>query len=617
MCGITGIISKEKITPAESAVAGRMNKALFHRGPNSEGHFSDPHIEMHMRRLSIIDLEGGSQPLYNENGSIVLIANGEIYNFIELRTELESLGHQFKTQSDCETIIHVYEEFGQDFLSHLRGMFAFCLYDKNLQKVILARDRVGEKPLYLFEKQGKIFFSSEMKSLLEAVPKSERTLDPQNIFEYFLYQYIPEPKTVFKEIHKLPAGHLIEIDLNTFSKQSRSYWTPEVSNREITEDPASSIRSELEEIERIVIRSDVPVGVSLSGGIDSSIVATLAAKNSTHQLHAFSVGYPGYPANDERRAAETLAKKLNMKFHNIEINGDEFLNDFETLVHDMDDPVADIAAYGYYRVAQAAREASVPVVLVGFGGDELFWGYPWVARAAELTHKKKTIGGKISVWVSLTKERGWRVLVRPGTMLRMLKLAFSNETLLYALTPSYRKTTEQKRKIFTRNFLSSVNPHASTAPIKSKNLAVDILSQLRNVWLVSNCLVLGDRLSMAHGVELRLPLVDSTLYSTVYELTNQYPNVHQLGYKHWLIDATKDIIPKEILERKKQGFNPPTREWMATVIQKNAELLLNGKLVSYDILSKRYVSDALASGAQNEFLYTALVLEVWLSKFHV
>jgi asparagine synthase (glutamine-hydrolysing) len=623
MCGICGHISKEKITAQDIELVSNMNDKLSHRGPNSAGYFNDDKVSIAMRRLSIIDLDGGQQPLWNEDKTIVLIANGEIYNYIELKETLEKLGHQYKTSSDCESIIHAYEEYPNNFIEKLRGMFAFCLYDIKKSKIIIARDRLGEKPLYYHIDSSKsISFSSEMKSIISSLKKEDLKLNFSAIYQYFHYQYIPEPQTILENVMKLSAGHLLEIDTRSFEYRISKYWDME-NSPEIKSEPEITIKEELESIHQIITRSDVPIGISLSGGIDSSIIALMTAKNIKGKIHAFSVGYPNSPINDERKNALNLAKKLGFLFHSIEINTIDFVKDFKQMVYDMDDPIADIAGYGYYRVAKEARKNNVPVILAGFGGDELFWGYDWTRKAVERNILKRTLIGKCRLFILLLLERRSGLFKNPAFIIKStLKESFTNSVLLYEWTSSWRRTRLNQKNIFTKSFLKNIdkditNKYESSIGTYTKNIGNRITSILSKVWLISNCIALGDRLNMSQGVELRLPLIDFKLYEKVFGLRKNNPYDYVKGYKHDLIQSTKDFLPEEIINRKKMGFNPPTHEWMKNVVLENKKYLLDGILVNKDILKKEYLLQNFdAESPRFEFLYTALVLEMWLQQYY-
>src|SRR4051794_24473672 len=316
MCGIAGIVSKRPIQPEETAAVGRMNGRLRHRGPDGEGFFTGTNLALAMRRLSIIDLAGAWQPIYNEDRSLAIVANGEIYNYVELRRQLESRGHQLSTDGDIETILHLYEEYGLDCVQHLRGMFAFALWDSKRRRLVVARDRMGEKPLYLFENDGRLIFASEMKALVSSglVPFE---LDPKAVDLYFHYQYVPEPLTPIKGVRKLDAAHLLTVEVDDWRIEEKCYWRMEDAEP-LSGDPTTVIREQLETASELVIRADAPVGVALSGGLDSTAIAALAARKYPGTMHAFSVGYPGRPPYDERADAKALADHLEMPFHDIE-----------------------------------------------------------------------------------------------------------------------------------------------------------------------------------------------------------------------------------------------------------------------------------------------------------
>ncbi|MCM3871566.1 MAG: asparagine synthase (glutamine-hydrolyzing), partial [Pyrinomonadaceae bacterium] len=367
MCGISGLISRARITGGDVARVAKMSRALIHRGPNDAGEYQAEHISIAARRLSIVDLEGAHQPLYNEDRSLVLVANGEIYNHIELRARLEQIGHRFSTNGDCETILHLYEEHGLDCVQFLRGMFAFALWDIKRRRLFLARDPMGEKPLYLYQSDGRILFASEMKALLRSGLVSFE-LDPPAIDCYFHYQYVPEPRTALKDVRKLAAGHLLTVDLESWLVEEKCYWKMEDA-LPIDGGAAALIRQELDTVAQLVTRADVPVGVALSGGLDSSTVAAFAARHCPGELHAFSVGYTGRPAEcDERAEARELADHFGLHFHEAEVSAAEVVESFSDLQFWRDDPIADYAGHSYYALMKLAREHGVPVVLQGQGG---------------------------------------------------------------------------------------------------------------------------------------------------------------------------------------------------------------------------------------------------------
>src|SRR5262249_47088375 len=386
MCGIAGLVSREVVTAREREMVASVNAGLGHGGPDSSGEFQDAHVARAMRRLSIIDVAGGSQPLWNEDRTLVLVANGEIYNFVELREELERAGHRFATGSDCETILHLYEDLGWRCVTRLRGMFAFALWDTRRRNLLLARDRMGEKPLYLAANPNRVVFASELRALVSAgvVPLE---LDPPAIDAYFHYQYIPEPGTPVRGVRKLPPACILTVSLDPWHVKQQRYWHLQ-DVAPIDADPAATLRAELDRVSQLVVRSDVPVGVALSGGLDSSAVAALAVRNYPGRMHAFTVGYEGCPESDERSDARELANYLGIPFHEVELRTADVVKSFPELVSRRDDPIADISGPGYDAVFKLAREHDVPVLLQGQGGDELFWGYPWVRQAVTASELK-------------------------------------------------------------------------------------------------------------------------------------------------------------------------------------------------------------------------------------
>src|SRR5215207_4131121 len=389
MCGISGIISGGRVTPGDMARVASMSRALGHRGPDDSGMFGAPHVALAARRLSIIDLGGGRQPLYNADRSLALVANGEIYNHEELRRRLEARGRRFTTGSDCEAILHAYAEYGTACVEHLRGMFAFALWDDARRRLLLARDPLGEKPLYLYERDGRLIFASEMKALLRSgeVPFE---LDPEAVDLFFHYQYVPEPRTAVRGVRKLDAARLLVVEVEPWRVEERCYWRMEDAPP-LAGDAPALLRGQLEAVGELITRADTPVGVALSGGRDSSAVAAVAARHRG-ELHAFSVGYPGRPEGlDERDEALALARHLRLPFHEVEVETREVVEFFAELNYWRDDPVADYAGHAYYAVMRRAREEGVPVVLQGQGGDELFWGYPQLRRAALESFEKEAL----------------------------------------------------------------------------------------------------------------------------------------------------------------------------------------------------------------------------------
>ena len=637
MCGIAGIVSKELLQGAHFDQVARMSKALIHRGPDGTGEFSARHVALTHRRLSIIDLSHGQQPLYNEDSSLVLIANGEIYNFVELRAQLQARGHIFKTGSDCEVILHLYEEHGSDCVQQLRGMFAFALWDIPRQQLLLARDRMGEKPLYLCEQNGRLYFGSELKALL-SIGTIPFQLDPHAIDCYFHYQYVPEPMTPVKGVRKLPPATVMTITINPWQVKERCYWRMEDAPP-LDGDPGERIRAELDTISELVIRSDVPVGIALSGGLDSSAIAALATRKYPGSMHAFSVGYPGRPFYDERADAKALADHLSMPFHEVEISTDEMVRGFGELIDRYDDPIADLSGYAYFAVMKAAREHNVPVMLQGQGGDELFWGYPWVTQAAEQTFRKSALGPtgspKIGDYLKLgLLPESWskRGLWNWGTSVGWVRTSWKefqrdrlsprDRAVFYDLTPDFHIARRLLRSVYNPGFMESLGASSAydpfTVPAPWPRPDILLTRLICHTYLLENGITQGDRLSMASSVELRLPLIDHRLVETVIGLRKTQSDYH-LPPKSWLRSALRGILPDWVMNRPKQGFRPPVKDWHRALFAKYGDKLNDGFLVQAGVLSpeggRAFAKGPFTLGAVVPLSFKALVLEMWCRRY--
>jgi asparagine synthase (glutamine-hydrolysing) len=631
MCGISGIVTREKMSADLSAAVSRMNAAQAHRGPDGAGEFSAAHVKLMMRRLSVIDLEGGSQPLYNEDKSLALIINGEIYNYRELRDRLQKSGHAFSTETDGEVILHLYEENDSDFITHLRGMFAFALWDVKRRRLVLARDRMGEKPLYLFERDGAIIFASELKGLLHSglVPFE---LNPRAVNLYFHYQYVPEPLTPVKGVRKLDAAHLLVVDAENWRIEEKKYWRMEDAPP-LDGKPGELIREKLEEVSKLIVRADVPVGVALSGGLDSSAVAAFAAREHDN-LCAFSVGYAGRPDCDERRDAAALARHLSLPFHEIELDTETIVDFFPQLNYWRDDPVADIAGFGYYAVMKLARERGVPVLLQGQGGDELFWGYPQLREAAHETHLKAALlesplsqamrqaltlhfpnrraKQTVSSWARdfAGLRSGWRgVRRRRENPARMI---------FYDLSPDFATASAQMRNFYGESFVEQIDGANAgeifTFPEGWSPVETALTKLICDTYLRENGITQGDRLGMASSVEMRLPLVDYKFVETVVGLRKKHSD-STLPPKHWLRQAVKDVLPEWVLNRPKRGFAPPTRVWHEALFAAYGDGLRDGYLVESGVLNSesaaRLAKGEFPADATSPLSFKALVLEYW------
>ncbi len=636
MCGICGIVSKEPINGQTVSLMEKISSKLEHRGPDSNGFYSSGNVALAMRRLKIIDLDGGDQPLFSEDGSLVLVGNGEIYNHIELRNMLEAKGHRFASRSDCETIIHLYEDKGAACLDDLRGMFAFALYDSRSKKLFIARDRLGEKPLYYCHTGKEIIFASEMKAILAWLRPHGVEIDGNSFNLYLHYNYVPEPLTCVKGVSKLPAAHFLMIDTESCTVALKSYWNME-SAAPVDGDPAKMIRDAFDDVARIIIRADVPVGVSLSGGIDSSAVAVFARKYSADSMHAFSVGYPGRPANDEREMAQSLAKKLGFIFHDLELKTEDFVQFFPEMVYCMDDPIADIAAFGYYSVSKAAREHGVPVLLSGLGGDELFWGYDWVVKVVKKNMALLSAREGQLKYHPITAAFHWilenctvkQLSSCPHIIIKHFFMALSRERarfenpdrfIFYDEIPNFITAQWCVGEIVSDEFGSKIrhsNLYSFFENADWSNIPIKICKLLFNTWLYSNCIALGDRMSMANSVEMRLPVLDYRFVELVMGLRKSFPD-HNLGYKRWFKDAMRGIVPDDVLDRKKMGFTPPVVQWYSAIVDEYGCGVEDGMLVAMGLIDRKRVAEFIKKASPcNGSLFVAykiVLFDMWCRK---
>lgn len=642
MCGICGLVSSTALTQAQRQKTRLINGFLAHRGPNGEGYFNADHCALGMRRLSIIDLAGSWQPLYNEDRAIAVICNGEIYNYLELRRELIAKGHQFSTEGDVETIVHLYEDYGEDFVHALRGMFAIALWDARAERLILARDRMGEKPLYLYMDEQSLYFASEMTALLQSrVAKFD--LNPDAVNLYFHYNYVPEPATPVKSIHKLDAAHMLIVDVKDWHLRDVCYWRMEDAPP-LEGDAIEDIRAELDHISALILRSDVPIGLSLSGGLDSSLIAALTTKKYPDVMNAFSVGYATAHKHDEREPARELAKQLGMPFHEIEITTDEMVSVFPEVVRRRDDPIADISGYSYYIIMQKTKEAGIPVLLQGHGGDELFWGYKWVQEAVEDTLlKQQIVTGQLDLWkqraaalpylapITTTPFSGQALKDTAKTLLghptptaeRWRRLMSKDQSAVVFMDAfiGFQLAEQKHKQAYTQQFASQLtsSPYDffsfehpwNDVPVLMTRLISD--SYLRQVGLAQ-----GDRLSMAHSVELRVPLVDYRFFETVIGHRKTKPD-HHLPGKSLLREAAKTILPEWVLNRPKTGFSAPRNVWYTALFERYGDQLRDGYLVQNKILEPGVVNQMVDGmwlfDYAASFPFKALVLELWCRNF--
>ncbi len=615
MCGLAGklVFDGESVAPS---LLRRMCDTLAHRGPDDEGYYISSQIGLGHRRLAIIDLTSGRQPISNEDRSIWVMLNGEIYNYVELREDLLRKGHRFRTATDTEVIVHLYEERGDEFVQSLRGMFALALWDERSSTLLLARDRVGKKPLYysVLDRSG-LVFASELRAVVED-RNVRREIDPEAIDAFLSLQYVPTPLTIYKSIRKLPAGHLLRC--SSAGVALREYW--DVPFRDTTTAPveewSEELAATLQEAVRVRLRSDVPLGAFLSGGIDSSAIVAFMAQQLPQSVVTCTATFDD-AAHDERAHAREVAAHFGCDHREQAVQPD--LIDLPArIVRAFDEPFADPAAIPNYLLAAAARE-HVKVALTGDGGDELFAGY-WRHSRQRLERRLRgafgpvatTLVPAIAPWIA---PAGRRAGLAPLGMPPDQAYAWKHCGLLFDPTLKNRLYSDGMA-IASREFDPSLRfrRYYQRCPIRdplSKALYVDLKTSLPDGILVK-----VDRTSMAHGLEIRSPLLDHT----VVEFAARVPSALKLGRrrgKHLLAMALADRVPGTVLDRPKHGLTTPIARWLRCEWRDVAEDCLLGKAaVGRGLFEPRFVESLWRTHLAGQDLYTQhlwtlVALELW------
>ncbi|HEU4597997.1 MAG TPA: asparagine synthase (glutamine-hydrolyzing) [Pyrinomonadaceae bacterium] len=623
MCGIAGFVGDvDALAGGERRdVLERMCRVIAHRGPDDQGTLVEGGAALGMRRLSIIDLAGGHQPLSGCDPSLSIVFNGEIYNYRELRRELEARGHAFKTDSDTETIVHAFEEYGPSCVEHLRGMFAFALWDARRRSLFVARDRVGKKPLYYtVTARGTLVFGSELKSLL-VHPEVEREIDPSALDAYLTYGYIPDPLSIFRGVEKLPPGcHLTFADGRTHVEQ---YWDFrfEESKERREEDYLDELRALLDESVRIRLVADVPLGAFLSGGVDSSTVVGLMARHTERPVKTFSIGF-NEDSYNELKYARVAAKHFGTEHHEFVVTPD-ICAVVDELVWHFDEPFADSSSIPTYMVSKLARE-HVKVVLSGDGGDELFAGYT-----------RYVIDRRRSGFARLPR------FVREGLMQRAARRLphgargrnFIHDVAFDGLDRYIESvsvfTRLNKSALYTEDFRRQLNGGAARpaemfrahAARSGSSDPLDALLYLDSkTYLPGDILTKVDRMSMAASLEARVPLLDHKLIEFVTRVPASL-KMRGLETKYLLKRAVRDLVPPEILDRPKQGFGVPIEQWINQQLRERVRGTLMEPLARQrGFAEPRYVEllfDEHERGRRDHSteLWALFVLELWHRQF--
>jgi asparagine synthase (glutamine-hydrolysing) len=568
MCGISGIFHPRSHLEDSLSVVKRMTRQLIHRGPDEEGFFQSPKVTLGMRRLKVIDLETGTQPIFNEDQTISVVCNGEIYRYEQIRKKLEKLNHRFSTKSDVEVLVHLYEQFDLDFLNHCDGMFSFALWDKKKGRLIVARDRFGIKPLFYSEQNnGDLIFSSEIPSLLKH-PQISKEWDLIALDEYFALSYIPQPRTIYRAIRKLAPGHLLIASEKGI--EHRSYWNPFHHSSSLDKKTTlDQLDTALNDSVQTMMRADVPMGMFLSGGLDSGTVLYYMAKHASKPIETFSVRFHEKSC-DEGEYAKATAKLFSTNHHELWIPPSS-LEDLPNMLKSFGEPFADPALVPGYSMAQLAKK-NVVVVLSGDGGDEIFGGYRSY-RASLLARKLSFLPNTclrciatLSHYLSSSLKSS-AIIHQANKFLQGASLAFNKDQHAYWKIIS---TDEERRSLYSPDFLTQIGDHPKDSRLFS--MWNHLFDQKHDdalwpyqcldiqTYLTDNNLAKVDRTSMAHSLEVRIPFLDLGVFQSASQLSLPM-RIHRGQTKVALRKLMQNRLPSHVLSLKKKGFSVPLAEW--------------------------------------------------------
>jgi len=622
MCAICGIVNFELHNPVDRHLVKRMTDIQAHRGPDDEGYWFADNAGLGHRRLSIIDLGGGKQPIFNEDGSIGVILNGEIYNYAAITADLVARGHRFRTRSDTEAIVHAYEEYGEGCLEKLRGMFAFALWDSRRRRLFLARDRLGIKPVYYYHGATFLAFASEVKALLE-IPEVPRQLDPIALDSYLSLRYVPGPRTMFKDIWKLQPGHFMVVDEH--GPRITRYWDIEYREKEPSSLAADLERFEalLEESVRLRLIAEVPLGVFLSGGLDSSAILAIMSKIAGQErIKTFSVGYQspdgGEEEENEFHYARQAAQAFGAEHHEFRVQPVDFRDFMPSLVWHLDEPLGDPSSIPLYFIAQLARKY-ITVVLSGEGADEILAGYGIYPRMLALDSVHRGLPECVKYAPRLAARLPWEK-VRRYAQLAAMPLEAGYRGVSRAFFPDQKRRllagpggngfSTELDGIFAAHF--GAVSHAS--PL-DRMLYVDA-----KVWLPDDLLLKADKMTMANALELRVPFLDHKLVGFAAQLAQDRKLRGGTG-KYLLRRLMEPILPPSIIRRPKKGFPVPTQKWLRGQLKDFArQALLDSASACRLYLNPQVIEQMIGEHEQGranrqEEIWSLLVFEFWHKLF--
>ncbi len=623
MCGICGIFYTDRTRRVERGPLAAMNDRIVHRGPDDDGFFLDGNVGLAMRRLSIIDVKTGHQPIANEDENLWIVYNGELYNHQELRKDLESRGHRYRTKSDTETIVHLYEEYGQDCVKYLRGMFAFAIWDRRRRNLFIARDRLGIKPLYYHFDGQTLLFGSEIKTIL-AFPGVRAEFNRATLAEYLAFGYIPEPETMYVGINKLLPGHVMEISEGG-SPQISPYWDLQVKADSLARPRSYYVERYRDLLENCVsshLMSDVPLGVFLSGGLDSSAVAALTTKIRKEPIETFAVGY-GEEKFSELPFARQVAQHIGSKHHEVRLSRDEFFEALPRLIWHEDEPIVWPSSVSLYFVARLARER-VTVVLTGEGSDETLAGYTryaWTLLNARMDRVYRTLGPRFvrdivrkgiqagPLSASLYRKLEHTFLVRDGAS--WPSFYFDNFYSAFSAAEQAELLTDDARQRGGDAYAGSLQHwNASSGDLLHRLLYTDIKTYLVEL------LMKQDQMSMAASIESRVPFLDHELVEFTASIPAQY-DTKGLAGKFILKSAVEDVLPRDIVYRQKMGFPTPWAFWLAGPQLDDLERLLleprtrERRYFKSDVVQRLFAEHRAGRRDHGNRIWRLLNLELW------
>ena len=628
MCGICGIVGTNTLRPIDRDILLRMTQIMEHRGPDDHGIYVGEHVGLGSRRLSIIDLAGGRQPIANEDETMWIVFNGEIYNYRELRAYLQKRGHTFRTLSDTEVILHLYEEFGADCVHRLNGIFAFAIWDTRREEIVIARDRMGIKPLYYTEMANQLVFGSEMKVVL-AHPDVARDIDLISLNEYLTFEYVPSPRTIIRNVYRLEPGHILRY--NAHGLHIQRYWDVSLARSESRppvhwRDHASNLCDTLKAAVRQELVSDVPVGVLLSGGIDSSTIAALMVESYPGTVDSFSIGFEE-ASFDESRYARLAAEHLGTRHHELVFTSGMVAEMVLTITDFLDEPFGDSSLIPTFLLSQFARE-HVKVVLGGDGGDELFAGYPTL-----VAHRLIEYYERIVPWFM-------RAYGAPR-LLDSMPVSFSNISFDFrvrrfiagrgvSLQARHHRWlgsfVDDQKSLLLQDWIKPVlrdtyaQAYAHARECDARLPLNQVLYDDIKMYLEGDILFKVDRASMAASLEVRVPFLNRDVVDFVAELPLEL-KLRRLTGKYLLKKSVERILPREIIKRPKKGFNMPVAQWLTSELRDLVLYLLSEvRITQQGLFNYAYVRQTIDEHLSHQrdnrkLLWTLLMFQLWYNAY--